>query len=717
MAKDAEATLLLNIKAQGQAVIDDLNASLGKMAESAVALGLKMAAAFTAISAGIVAMALDASKFDDIKKAFTSLTESQGVDAKKIMETMIAASNGTMTQIELMKQANQALLLGLPVEKFGDMLKIAQSSAAATGQSMDYMLNSIVVGLGRGSKLMLDNLGILVDVDKANANYAETLGKTSEALTDAEKKQAFINAALETGMHNADNAAVSTESMTVKWAQAKVAFQEGAVALGKELIPAATKLIDVMLNVLDTFKFLAASGYLADWSTAVQKVFLEFSNGFEGIMSNARGLGKLLQGDFKGAGEEADNFAAKQKKLVDDVMALNEETIKRKTKLAIENGENVSAHDRALVADDIAKEEADQTAHEQRMAEGKIAMAKHAEEEAAKEKKKIRLEADEKIAKLMEKLEDEKLSEARKKQKQYLDDGQKEFLRNEKEKNDAAEKLQKDHEDWLKKVGQATTDFISGGLKGLTGSLASSFTETLLPGFGGAAGAAFQLLSQNGEDFKNTMQSFFSAEFLTNIVKNIPVFFQTLVKQLPSIVNGLVKALIIGAPDIAIALATAFTDPHFYDSLVKGIYFGFKDGIIGALSEMGDAIKDAIRGAIGKKAAKVLGFNSGGVVQAYNSGGIIRRMASGGTVDSQMIMARPGEAVIPAQTVQDNPKAVGALLSGRSPGGGGTVINVNVNGGLLGNDADARRFAVKIDSELLKLRRDNKSLAFDSAVF
>ena len=48
------------------------------------------------------------------------------------------------------------------------MLQIARGAAQATGQSMELMLQSIVTGIGRQSKLMLDNLGILTSAEEAN---------------------------------------------------------------------------------------------------------------------------------------------------------------------------------------------------------------------------------------------------------------------------------------------------------------------------------------------------------------------------------------------------------------------------------------------------------------------------------------------------------------------------------------------------------------------
>ena len=49
-------------------------------------------------------------------------------------------------------------------------------------------------------------------------------------------------------------------------------------------------------------------------------------------------------------------------------------------------------------------------------------------------------------------------------------------------------------------------------------------------------------------------------------------------------------------------------------------------------------------------------------------------------------------------------------------GGGGTTVVINVQGGMLGSESEAREFALAVDKELLKLRRNNESVSFDSGV-
>ena len=77
-----------------------------------------------------------------------------------ILQGLREATHGTVTDLELMKAAVKFNDFKLPVEELGTMLAFAQQKAKDTGQSVDYMVDSIVTGLGRKSLLILDNLGL-----------------------------------------------------------------------------------------------------------------------------------------------------------------------------------------------------------------------------------------------------------------------------------------------------------------------------------------------------------------------------------------------------------------------------------------------------------------------------------------------------------------------------------------------------------------------------
>ena len=77
-----------------------------------------------------------------------------------LLDELKAATHGTVSEIELMQQAIKFENFKLPVEDLANYLAFAQQKAKDTGESIDYLVNSIVTGLGRQSKQILDNLGI-----------------------------------------------------------------------------------------------------------------------------------------------------------------------------------------------------------------------------------------------------------------------------------------------------------------------------------------------------------------------------------------------------------------------------------------------------------------------------------------------------------------------------------------------------------------------------
>ncbi|RLF32701.1 MAG: hypothetical protein DRN07_04430 [Thermoplasmata archaeon] len=91
------------------------------------------------------------------------------------------------------------MMMGIRPEALTRLMAIARATAKMTGQEVTKAFEDITLGIARQSKMILDNLGIIIRVEEANRRYAASLGKTASQLTDAEKKQAFLNAALEAG--------------------------------------------------------------------------------------------------------------------------------------------------------------------------------------------------------------------------------------------------------------------------------------------------------------------------------------------------------------------------------------------------------------------------------------------------------------------------------------------------------------------------------------
>ena len=156
-----------------------------------------------AMSMGVrqtVDLAKQAGKVNAMKNAFVNL--SGGTEnAAMSMVALQRATNGTMSQMDLLQQANSAMVLGVTknTEEMSEMFDMAQRLGRALGVDTERSIESLVTGLGRQSVKMLDNIGIIVKSNDAYEDYADANGLVASQLTDTQKRQAFFNAALTSG--------------------------------------------------------------------------------------------------------------------------------------------------------------------------------------------------------------------------------------------------------------------------------------------------------------------------------------------------------------------------------------------------------------------------------------------------------------------------------------------------------------------------------------
>ena len=136
-----------------------------------------------------------ASKTKEAEEAMDRLSKNLNLNSKDILSGLQNASKGAVSNYDLILSANKAMSLGVAknTNDFTTLMEIARIKAKNMGITTTQAYNDIVTGLGRGSAMILDNLGITINAAQANEEYAKSIGKTVSQLTDAEKKQALIN--------------------------------------------------------------------------------------------------------------------------------------------------------------------------------------------------------------------------------------------------------------------------------------------------------------------------------------------------------------------------------------------------------------------------------------------------------------------------------------------------------------------------------------------
>ena len=95
-----------------------------------------------------------AREMEGVKMAFDRLNQ------PGLLDNLREATHGTVNDLELMKQAVKFDNFNLSLEQMGTFLAFAQQQAKDTGQDVNYLVDSIVTGLGRKSLPILDNLGL-----------------------------------------------------------------------------------------------------------------------------------------------------------------------------------------------------------------------------------------------------------------------------------------------------------------------------------------------------------------------------------------------------------------------------------------------------------------------------------------------------------------------------------------------------------------------------
>jgi hypothetical protein len=168
---------------------------------------LKMGAVLGGVTAGVVVAGKALYELGARGAAVQQTTDSyEGLIDKlevtpDLLEMQRKAVRGTVDDMTLMS-ATQTLLAGTTdavgkelAEATPRLLEIAKAANKLNPSLGDtaFLYESITAGIKRGSPQVLDNLGIITKLGKAQSNYAEQLGITVEELSAEQKTIALLN--------------------------------------------------------------------------------------------------------------------------------------------------------------------------------------------------------------------------------------------------------------------------------------------------------------------------------------------------------------------------------------------------------------------------------------------------------------------------------------------------------------------------------------------
>ena len=195
------------------------------------------------------------------KEAYKLAGQTQGVynafsrlNRPGLLNDLKEATRGTTDELKLMQTAVQANNFKIPLDQLATYLKFATNRAIETGESVDYLVNSLVLGIGRKSPLILDNLSI------STVRLREELAKTGDM---AKAVGNIIEEEMKKGGDAIETSAVKVQRLSAAWKDLKTAY--GNSAWVKNIADSIVDNLTVAINSISSiFKSNAQIWYETD---------------------------------------------------------------------------------------------------------------------------------------------------------------------------------------------------------------------------------------------------------------------------------------------------------------------------------------------------------------------------------------------------------------------------------------------------------------------
>lgn len=250
------------------------------------------AAAVAGVGVALAKLAIAAAPLEGIGIAFDKMASRVGLSLDELRH----AAAGTISDFELMRKTNVALTGAGDdlADAFGrnlpQLLKVARAAAKATGQSVDFLFESLVSGVKRSSPMLIDNTGLVLKLGEANQAMADSLGIAVGDLSAEQKQIALLNATVLAGERMISEFGGGQVTAAEQIAQFRAQIQNTKDQIGLAFLPALQALLTPMQDIA-----AKAGPKLIEWAQVAGKWLGENLPTAIGILKD------LLRGDFSDA--------------------------------------------------------------------------------------------------------------------------------------------------------------------------------------------------------------------------------------------------------------------------------------------------------------------------------------------------------------------------------------------------------------------------------
>jgi hypothetical protein len=163
-----------------------------------VRLYATLAANIFAASAAYTALS-NAADTTNLVKGLDMLGAASGRNLGTLSKRLVEVTDGAVSMRDAMTATAQASSAGMTNKNIERLAQVAKNASLALGVAMPDALSRLSRGIVKLEPELLDELGLFTKIGPATERYALEIGKSVNALTDFERRQAFANAILDEG--------------------------------------------------------------------------------------------------------------------------------------------------------------------------------------------------------------------------------------------------------------------------------------------------------------------------------------------------------------------------------------------------------------------------------------------------------------------------------------------------------------------------------------
>lgn len=140
-----------------------------------------------------------AASVQQLEAGLMAVGRSGGANLKIVSEGLREVTALAVSTQEAMEATAIATSAGFSESQILSLGEVAKGASLALGRDMADALTRLTRGTSKLEPELLDELGIFVKLEQATTEYAARLGKSADELTQFERRQAFVNAAIDEG--------------------------------------------------------------------------------------------------------------------------------------------------------------------------------------------------------------------------------------------------------------------------------------------------------------------------------------------------------------------------------------------------------------------------------------------------------------------------------------------------------------------------------------